>query len=429
MVQAVQMKMVLASGGARAALALALGLSLSACGDTTSSIGNMFSGSKPAEDVTPTLPRPNPDSRGVITYANYQVMVAQQGDTVATMAQRVGISPEELARHNGLPETYRPREGEVIALPRNVGGTPATVASVAPATGGIWSSDIASSAIDTAPAGTSQTASTQSSSQNNPFNNGQATKVIDPERHRVQPGETAFSIARTYGVSVAALAAWNGLDSNMTVRANQELLIPVTDTRAQAAQQQRVASAAPVAAIPAPAPQSAPVEAAAANPPGTSTPVTPPPSASKPLPQNQSVENAQLPPSPDLGSQRTVDALLAMPVAGGSVLRGYDPNGGTKRNEGIDFAAPAGAPVKAAGDGEVALISESLGGLGTIVLVRHPGNMMTVYGRVTNVGLSKGDKVSRGQQIGVVANGDPANLHFEVRRGTDSVDPGPFLGL
>ncbi|MHA3980314.1 peptidoglycan DD-metalloendopeptidase family protein [Halovulum sp. GXIMD14794] len=426
------MKTVLASGGARAALALALGLSLSACGDTTASIGNMFGGSKPADDVIPTLPRPSPDNRGVITYANYQVMVATQGDSVATMAQRVGLTPQELARHNGLPETYRPRQGEVIALPRNVGGTPATVASVAPATSdGIWSSNIASSAIDSAPISSAPAASTQTASQANPFNNGQPSPVIDPERHRVQPGETAYSIARTYGVSVSALAAWNGLDSNMTVRANQELLIPVADTRAQPAQPQRVASAAPAAAAPAatPAPQPAPAQVAAANPPGTSTPMAAPPSASKPLPENQNIADAQRPPSPNLSTQRSADAMLAMPVAGGSVLRGYDPDGGAKRNEGIDFAAAAGSPVKAAGEGEVALISESLGGLGTIVLIRHPGNMMTVYGRVTNVGLSKGDKVSRGQQIGVVADGDPANLHFEVRRGTDSVDPGPFLGL
>ncbi len=63
------------------------------------------------------------------------------------------------------------------------------------------------------------------------------------------------------------------------------------------------------------------------------------------------------------------------------------------------------------------------------MLVRHPDNLMTVYGRITGVTLEKGDTVSRGQKIGVVADGNPANLHFEVRRGTASVDPAPFLGL
>ncbi|MSU88955.1 peptidoglycan DD-metalloendopeptidase family protein [Rhodobacteraceae bacterium 2CG4] len=426
--------------GAQLALALALGVSLSACGESRGTIGDMFGGARPAEDVTRTLPRPQPDSRGVITYANYQVMVAQDGDDVARMAQRVGLDAQELARHNGLPVTYRPRAGEVIALPRDVGGTPATVESVTagPVTGGVWSADIAASAIESAPLGSAAPAATPGVQGENPFNNGQSTTVIDPTRHRVQAGETAYSIARTYGVSIGALAAWNGLGSDMTVRVNQELLIPVADTRLRAAASQPAPAPAAQAAQPAPQPAQQPAQqaaapqperVAAANPPGTSTPILPPPSAANPLPADQDIDDAPPPPSPNLAAQRSADAMLAMPVAAGGVLRGYNPDGGTKRNEGIDFSAAAGAPVRAASDGEVALISESLGGLGTIVLIRHEGNMMTVYGRVTDVSLSKGDKVSRGQQIGSVAAGDQPNLHFEVRRGTDSVDPGPFLGL
>ncbi|MEO0914555.1 MAG: M23 family metallopeptidase, partial [Pseudomonadota bacterium] len=68
-----------------------------------------------------------------------------------------------------------------------------------------------------------------------------------------------------------------------------------------------------------------------------------------------------------------------------------------------------------------------LGGLGTILLVRHANDLLTVYGRITGVTLQKGDKVSRGQNIGVVADGSPPNLHFEIRRGTESVDPAPYL--
>ena len=46
-------------------------------------------------------------------------------------------------------------------------------------------------------------------------------------RHRVEAGETAYSIARLYGVSVTALASWNGLGPDLAVRENQELLIPI----------------------------------------------------------------------------------------------------------------------------------------------------------------------------------------------------------
>lgn len=405
----------------RTTLALAVCLSLAACnGDGF----NPFGGSRGADAAVQDLPPPPPDARGVITYATYQVIVAQPGDTIPTMAARIGLTGEEIARHNGLPVTYIPREGEVLALPGNVGGDPVTTS--------IWSPDIVTGALDAAP-GAVQTSSLDpldssalpapgAPSANNPFNNGQTDRVIEPRRHRVQPGETAFSIAQQYGVSVTALASWNGLDNNMTIRSNQELLIPIVNGSTPA-------PLPPVAA----APVETPVETLpqpAANPPGTPTPIPPPPSADAPLPADQNIDEVETPPSPNLAQNDApppaTGGQLLPPVPGGNVLRGYDPDG-PARNEGIDFAAPAGTAVTAAEGGEIALISESLGGLGTIVLIRHPDNLMTVYGRVTDVSLQKGDRVTRGQQIGVVADGDTPNVHFEVRRGTASVDPSPFL--
>ncbi|WP_112323261.1 M23 family metallopeptidase [Oceanibium sediminis] len=401
---------------ARPALAVALALSLSACGDGPGPLSAMFGGDKPAEGAAPTLPRPQPDSRGVITYATSQVILARRGDSLQSMGERVGLSGDEIAVHNGVPLTYTPRSGEVFALPRDVGGTPVTASSLfgetssgGIATSGLSTGAITTGAIETAPRGTAV----------NPFQNGQPDKVIDPIRHRVEAGETAFSIARLYGVSVTALASWNGLDGNMTVRQNQELLIPVING----------ANSLP--------------RTAAANAPGTTTDITPPPSASAPLPANQDLSPVAVPASPNLGAERTaasapkpepaptpapVASQLARPVAGASVLNPYKP-GVKNGNEGIDFAAAAGTPVVAAEAGEIALISKSLGGLGTIVLVRHAGNLMTVYGRITDVSLQKGDRVSRGQKLGVIAEGKTPNLHFEVRQGTTAVDPGPYLNL
>ena len=83
--------------------------------------------------------------------------------------------------------------------------------------------------------------------------------------------------------------------------------------------------------------------------------------------------------------------------------------------------------MQAAGDGTVALVSESLGGLGTIVLIRHSNDLMTVYGRVSDVSVSKGQTVSQGQSIGKVATSDSPTMHFEVRVGTESVDPTRYL--
>ena len=120
---------------------------------------------------------------------------------------------------------------------------------------------------------------------------------------------------------------------------------------------------------------------------------------------------------------------MTRPVSG-PVAIGFNKGAGPTRNDGVDFAAKAGAPVVAAADGEVALVSQSLSGLGTIVLLRHPDELLTVYGRIADVTVTKGDAVKRGQQIGVVSNaGAPAEprMHFEVRKGAESLDPMLFL--
>jgi murein DD-endopeptidase MepM/ murein hydrolase activator NlpD len=120
---------------------------------------------------------------------------------------------------------------------------------------------------------------------------------------------------------------------------------------------------------------------------------------------------------------------LQRPVEG-PIAIGFGQGAGPAKNDGVDFAAPAGAPVVAADDGEVALVSETLGGLGTIVLVRHKEEMLTVYGRIDKVSVKKGDFVRRGQKLGVVSNAAaPAEprMHFEVRRGATVLDPMRFL--
>ena len=159
-----------------------------------------------------------PDSRGVITYATYQVAVARDGDTHGD-AWRAGSAPRptELARRNALPEDYMLRAGRGAAAARQR-------AAAAPA-------GLDAGAISTQPLGWSPSAprrrSTAAPPADNPFQNGQTEPLIDPVRHRVEAGETAYSIARLYGVSVTALASWNGLGPDLAVRENQELLIPI----------------------------------------------------------------------------------------------------------------------------------------------------------------------------------------------------------
>ncbi|MDG4650654.1 LysM peptidoglycan-binding domain-containing protein, partial [Roseibacterium sp. SDUM158017] len=180
---------------------------------------------------TETAPRPEPDARGLITYESYQVVVARQGDSVADVANRIGLTPQELASYNGRSAGDALRGGEVLALPRMVSGPGGQATDIA---------SIARGAIDEAEAVRGPVA-------------GTATQPgVEPVRHRVGRGETAYSIARLYGVSVRALAEWNGLGPDLAVREGQYLLIPIVLD-----DDVRQVSAAPPGASVAPAPPSA----------------------------------------------------------------------------------------------------------------------------------------------------------------------------
>ncbi len=346
-----------------------------------------------------TASRPAPDQRGIISYPGYQVAVARQGDTVASVAARVGISPAELASYNALTADAVLRQGEVVALPRRVaeaapGAFPATgtAPGALPATatgsaGRIDVSSITTGKIAAAPVAAAPAAAPKPA----PVQTG-----AEPIRHKVERGESAYSIARLYNVNVKALADWNGLGSDLSVREGQILMIPVGKGAAPAAE--------PLTA------------------PGEGSPTPPPPSSKKPVPAETPAaasEPVVTPPAPDLG--QTASAKLSMPVSG-KIIRGYQK----KKNDGIDIGSSAGTPVTAAGSGTVAAITKDTDGV-PILVIRHEGNLLTVYANIDGIAVKKGEKVKRGQTIAKVRASDPAFLHFEVRQGFESVDPMPYL--
>lgn len=379
-------------------LGTALG-ALTACSDTGTLDWDLrpqgqgaFSTAEAAQSATAN--RPAPDARGVISYPGYQVAVARRGDTVASVAARVGIPPAELASYNAVSPDAILNNGEVLALPRRVGeSTTAGSGSMVGTpiqSGTIEVTALASSAIDRAQA--SGTATSPA-----PI----APGGVEPIRHRVQRGETAYTVARLYNVSAKSLAEWNGLGPDLAVREGQYLLIPVvTDA----------------------APTTEPLTQ-----PGTGTPTPPPPSSAKPLPDEKVTPAAQpspdTPASPELGKDRTTASAtrFVMP-ASGSIIRGFDGS----KNKGIDIGAAAGSPVKAADAGVVAALTVDTNQVPTLIL-RHAGNVLTVYANIDGMTVKKGDKVARGQTIAKVRNVNPAFLHFEVRKGVEAVDPVPYL--
>jgi murein DD-endopeptidase MepM/ murein hydrolase activator NlpD len=336
--------------------------------------------------------RPEPDARGVISYPTYQVVLARRGDTVAALADRVGVPATDLASYNALNPATVLNGGELLALPSRVGDSAAGGAD--PATISITS--LASGAIDRAaasPAAAPAAARTATSAATTP----------EPIRHRVARGETAYSIARYYDVNVRELADWNGLPADLGVREGQFLLVPA-------------ASAAPRSAVAAPAATPAP---------GTGSPTPVPPSAARPLPATTPPAAATavaVPPAPDLGASRSAStARMQMPVTG-AIIRAYVP----KKNDGVDIAAAPGTAVRAAEAGAIAAITKDTEGA-AILVINHGNNLLTVYANIDAISVAKGDRVTRGQSIAKVRAGDPGFVHFEVRDGFESVDPMGYL--
>jgi murein DD-endopeptidase MepM/ murein hydrolase activator NlpD len=110
-----------------------------------------------------------------------------------------------------------------------------------------------------------------------------------------------------------------------------------------------------------------------------------------------------------------------MPVQG-RIIRTFEKG----KSEGIGISANAGARVVAADGGTVAAITRDTDQV-PILVIRHSGNLLTVYAGVDEIAVQKGDTVKRGDQIAVVRAATPPFLHFEVREGFESVDPDPYL--
>jgi murein DD-endopeptidase MepM/ murein hydrolase activator NlpD len=123
-----------------------------------------------------------------------------------------------------------------------------------------------------------------------------------------------------------------------------------------------------------------------------------------------------------LGSGR-----LIWPITG-PLTSPFGPRWG-RLHAGIDIAAPAGTPIRAADSGRVALAGWQ-GGYGLYTCVQHTSSLSTCYAHQSRLGTARGATVRQGQVIGYVGNtghsfGD--HLHFETWVRGAPVDPMGFL--
>jgi lipoprotein NlpD len=341
--------------------------------DLRSNLGGLLDTSSAARNASTIMP--TPDERGVIKFMSYQVAVAKHGDRISDVADRIGINSNLLARYNGITLDAVLRSGEIIALPRDIITITAASTSLKPVV-------VSVSELD-----------------DRDVTGSNANKGLEPIRHKVQIGETATTIASLYKVSVTVLSKWNALDLQKNIRVGQFLLIPTN--------------------LSAPETISAPGE-------GTTTPV--PPSSNMPEPdidvKPQKTKLISNNSSTEAGQSTSIlveNAKFVRPATG-NIIRSYKKGS----NEGIDIGAKAGSDVLSADKGTVAAVTKDTNGI-SILVIKHSGGLLTVYTNIDKLVVKKGDSVARGQKIAQVNDGSPEFLHFEVRKGLESVDPDDYI--
>ncbi len=218
--------------------------------------------------------------------------------------------------------------------------------------------------------------------------------VAQDKLYQVRGGDTLYSISRSTGVPVANIASANRLRAPYALDVGQQLLIPqaptgaaVTASRAAPAKT-ATAPAADLGEIAREASYTAPAKAASSA------------------------------------------SLFEWPVRG-AIISEYGSGNLGRRNDGVNIAAPVGAPVRAAADGQVVYRGSELEGFGNLLLIKHQDGFVTAYAHNDAMLVKKGDQVRKGQMIAKVgATGavTTSQLHFEIRQESQAIDPVALLG-
>ena len=292
------------------------------------------------------------------------------GETVESIARKHGVPVTALMQTNGIREPGQIRPGQRLVIPRYVSTSPKSAPTYAaqPKAGG--------------------------------------------SVHVVKAGDTLMSISRGTGVTVAALAKTNHIDSSKKLSVGDRLTIPQGGHQVAAAQP----SAAPKVAEIRTAPAEKKIKVASAAP-------------------AQTVHVAKEEPQTTETVVKAAEPSGAMPSfrwpARGRVIAGFGSKPNGAQNDGINLAVPEGTPIKAADDGVVAYAGNELKGYGNLVLIRHANGYVSAYAHARELLVKRGDTIKRGQVIahaGQTGNVTSPQLHFEIRKGSTPVDPTQFLG-
>lgn len=277
---------------------------------------------------------------------------------------------------------------------------------------------------------------------------GTRIRLPPPREYRVQFGDTLHDVSRLFGVNSSEVARLNDLRPPYSVRKGQLLRLPSVMRNTQNLHRIEKAVVAPVESevLTSSAPMQPRYEMQVLNTPQNPQPVqgtlqlpdgyVPPTQGIHlpPPPQMQTVSLSQPKPFTDIpkvtaDTPKRTSSKFMRPV-NGDIVADYGAKENGEHNDGINISAPTGTSVKAAENGIVVYAGNALKGAGNLVLIRHERQWVTTYSHMDNISVSKGDVVKRGQSIGTVGSTGSVpspQLHFEVRRGTEPLNPKNYM--
>ncbi len=215
----------------------------------------------------------------------------------------------------------------------------------------------------------------------------------------VSKGDTLYSVSRKFKIDVASLAKANSVPRPYTINPGQSLQVP----GGQASKAEKTKKRSPAVRV--------------------ASRVSPKATSKSAPPKKVAKKSRTLPQAP-----KRVGRFL-LPVRG-RVISDYGPKPGGLHNDGLNIAASAGAPVKAAENGVVVYAGNELRGYGNLLLLRHSGGWVTAYAHISSFKVRPGARVKQGQVIGAVGssgNVDRPQVHFEIRKGSQAVNPNSLI--
>ncbi len=392
-----------------------------------SSTGSVAAAAYPA--LAPAAPRPTTAlgaSQGWTAVGGTPV-VLQQGESLGTLSTRYGVPVSALLAVNGLSSVNQAQPGQQIMIPAYnavQGAGSATAPSVPKRIASAPTVPSRETLTDAAPprpapraAVRDVTGKTETEAEKRAAAKLKQLKSRDEDDEEETPAVPSRAVPKAASqpkpVTQAATQPMPPAPDKAKQEAQRKLEAQKkAEAEQKLAEQKRLEAERKAKLAAKKAPAADPETTASIPEPKVAT-RTPERPAAAPAPQPQAEEPAE-------------NAANFRWPAQGRVIAGFGAKSASGTNDGINIAVPEGTPVRAAEGGTVIHADDALKGYGKLVLVRHSNGYVSVYAHNGEIKVKRGESVKRGQVI--AASGSSGNvtspqLHFQIRKGSQAVDP------